>query len=73
MATGAEPRFNYTYVSYVGRSTFKGFPGTDRESPALVAEALDDVREAYPVSRYFVGGHSQGGRSRRPSLARERG
>jgi predicted esterase len=60
-ATGDEPRFNYTYVSYVGRSTFKGFPGTDRESPALVAEALDDLRGAYPIARYFVGGHSQGG------------
>jgi predicted esterase len=59
--TGAEPRFNYTYVSYVGRSTFKGFPGTDRESPALVAEALTDLKAAYPVARYFVGGHSQGG------------
>jgi predicted esterase len=56
-----EPRFNYTYVSYVGRSTFKGFPGTDRESPALVAEALADLRAAYPISHYFVGGHSQGG------------
>jgi predicted esterase len=56
-----EAAFNYTYVSYVGRSTFKGFPGTDRESPALVAEALDDLRETYPVARYFVGGHSQGG------------
>jgi predicted esterase len=60
-ATGDDPRFNYSYVSYVGRSTFKGFPGTDRESPALVAEALDDLRAAYPVARYFVGGHSQGG------------
>ena len=59
--TGEDPAFNYTYVSFVGRSTFKGFPGTDRESPALVAEALTDLREAYPVSRYFVGGHSQGG------------
>src|SRR5579863_3955609 len=59
--TGDDPRFNYTYVSYVGRSTFQGFPGTDRESPALVAEALNDLREAYPVARYFVGGHSQGG------------
>src|SRR5205814_10697226 len=29
--------------------------------PALVAEALDDLRETYPISRYFVGGHSQGG------------
>ena len=60
-ATGDDPRFNYTYVNYVGRSTFKGFPGTDRESPALVAEALKELREAYPVARYFVGGHSQGG------------
>jgi predicted esterase len=59
--TDEEPAFNYTYINYVGRSTFKGYPGTDRESPALVAEALDDLREAYPVSRYFVGGHSQGG------------
>jgi predicted esterase len=58
---GDEPAFNYTYVDYVGRSTFKGFPGTDRESPALVAEALDDLRETYPIFRYFVGGHSQGG------------
>jgi predicted esterase len=57
----SDPAFNYTYVDYVGRSTFKGFPGTDRESPALVAEALDDLRETYPVARYFVGGHSQGG------------
>jgi pimeloyl-ACP methyl ester carboxylesterase len=45
----------------VGRSTFKGFPGTDRESPALVAEALRELRGVYPVSKYFVGGHSQGG------------
>src|SRR5262249_39099759 len=27
---GEEPRFNYSYVNYVGRSMFKGFPGTDR-------------------------------------------
>ncbi|WP_422928893.1 hypothetical protein [Singulisphaera sp. PoT] len=53
--------FNYTYVNFVGRSTFKGFPGTDRESPALVLEALADLRRAYPIDRYFVGGHSQGG------------
>ena len=58
---GNDPRFNYTYVNYVGRSTFKGFPGTDRESPALVAEALEELRETYPIARYFVGGHSQGG------------
>ena len=56
-----EPRFNYSYVNYVGRSTYKGFPGTDRESPALVAEALTDLKRTYPIARYFVGGHSQGG------------
>jgi predicted esterase len=60
-AIGDDPRFNYTYVNYVGRSTFQGFPGTDRESPALVAEALDELRDAYSVSRFFIGGHSQGG------------
>jgi predicted esterase len=55
------PAFNYTYVNYVGRSTFRGFPGTDRESPALVREALDELKNAYPIKHYFVGGHSQGG------------
>ncbi len=59
--TGDDPRFNYTYVNYVGRSTFNGYPGTDRESPALVAEALQVLREEYPIARYLVGGHSQGG------------
>jgi predicted esterase len=56
-----EPAFNYTYVDFVGKSTFKGFPGTDRESPALVSEALAELRKVYPIDRYFVGGHSQGG------------
>ncbi len=58
---GVDPKFNYTYVDFVGRSTFKGFPGTDRESPALVAEAMDDLQKSYPIGKYFVGGHSQGG------------
>jgi predicted esterase len=53
--------FNYTYVNYVGRSTFRGFPGTDRESPALVREAMDELKRVYPFGHYFVGGHSQGG------------
>jgi predicted esterase len=55
------PAFNYTYVNYMGRSTYKGFPGTDRESPALVREAMDELKGVYPVKHYFVGGHSQGG------------
>ena len=58
---GEAPAFNYSYTDYVGRSTFKGFPGTDRASPALVSEAMEDLRKAYPIQRYFVGGHSQGG------------
>jgi predicted esterase len=59
--TGDDPRFNYTYVNYVGKSTYKGFPGTDRESPALVSEAMDDLKGVYPIDHYLVGGHSQGG------------
>ena len=58
---GPEPRFNFTYANYVGRSKHGGFPGTDRESPALVSEALDELKGVYPVARYLVGGHSQGG------------
>ena len=58
---GEDPRFNYSYINYMGRSTYKGFPATDRESPGLIGEALDELRSAYPVGRYFVGGHSQGG------------
>jgi predicted esterase len=56
-----DPAFNYTYVNYVGRSTYGGFPGTDRESPALVKEAMEELKSVYPVKHYFVGGHSQGG------------
>ena len=51
----------FTYVDFVGKSTYQGFPGTDRESPALVSEALAELRETYPIDYYFVGGHSQGG------------
>jgi predicted esterase len=58
---GADPRFNYSYVNFVGRSTYRGFPGTDRESPALISEAMAELKEAYPIRSYLVGGHSQGG------------
>ena len=60
-ALGDDPRFNYSYVNYVGRSTFKGFPGTDRESPALVNSAMAELKKVYPIAHYLVGGHSQGG------------
>jgi predicted esterase len=55
------PQFNYSYVNYVGRSTFTGYPGTDRESPALVSEAMSELKSVYPISHYLLGGHSQGG------------
>jgi predicted esterase len=55
------PQFNYSYVNFVGKSTFKGFPGTDRESPALVSAAMTELKAVYPIKYYFVGGHSQGG------------
>ena len=55
------PTFNYTYVNFVGRSKFKGYPGTDRESPALVSEVLEELKERFKFSKVFLGGHSQGG------------
>ena len=58
---GDDPHFNYTYVNYVGRSIHQGFPGTDRESPALVNQAMNELKEVYPIDHYLVGGHSQGG------------
>jgi hypothetical protein len=58
---GPEPRFNFTYANMMGRSTLGGYPGTDRESPALVSEAMGELKGVYPIARYFVGGHSQGG------------
>ena len=55
------PSYNYTYVNFMGRSTYKGFPGTDRESPALVSEVLREIQQDVNISGVFVGGHSQGG------------
>jgi predicted esterase len=58
---GERRSFSYTYVNYMGRSKYSGYPGTDRESPALVSEAMTELKTVYPISQYFVGGHSQGG------------
>lgn len=55
------PAYNYSYVNFVGKSTYKGYPGTDRESPALVSEVLTELKEYVPFKKLFVGGHSQGG------------
>jgi len=54
-------RHNYTYVNWVGRSTYEGYPYTDRESPYLVHEMVKDLKEEHDLGRIFVVGHSQGG------------
>jgi predicted esterase len=54
------PQCNYTYTDFVGRSTYQGFPGTDRQSPALVAEAVDELAKELGLGKVLVGGHSQG-------------
>jgi predicted esterase len=54
-------RFNYTYVNWMGRSTYGGYPNTDRESPYLVAQVADELKAEHGLGRLFVGGHSQGG------------
>lgn len=56
-----DPRQNYTYVNFMGKSTYEGYPNTHRESPALVAELIADLQKQLGSERTFVGGHSQGG------------
>ena len=60
-STADDPRHNYTYVNYMGRSTYQGYPNTHRESPALVAELLEELKSTLKPRKIFVGGHSQGG------------
>jgi predicted esterase len=54
-------RFNYHYVNWTGKSTYKGFPHTERDSPQIVAETVEELAAAHKWGRVFVGGHSQGG------------
>jgi predicted esterase len=56
-----DPKFSYWYLNYVGHSTVTNIRDSDRQDPALLAEAMDELRETYPVARYFVGGHGEGG------------
>lgn len=55
------PAYNYTYVDFVGKSRYRGYPGTDRESPALVSEVIQEIQTEIKLTKVFVGGHSQGG------------
>lgn len=54
-----EPTYNYTYINFGGDKV--GPPFAHRQSPALVAEGLTQLREELSLGRWFVGGHSQGG------------
>lgn len=56
-----DPRQNYTYVNFMGKSTYEGYPNTHRESPALVAELIEALQQQFACKHTFVGGHSQGG------------
>jgi predicted esterase len=57
----SSPAYNYTYVNYAGKSKYRGFPGSDRESPALIPEVLAEIKEKLHIGKVFIGGHSQGG------------
>jgi predicted esterase len=54
-------RFAGLWLTDLGLMELKGFAGADRESPALVSEAMAELKTAYPIDHYLVGGHSQGG------------
>jgi poly(3-hydroxybutyrate) depolymerase len=53
------PVFNYTYINFGGPGQGPAF--AHRQSPALVAESLQELGKSLPITRWFVGGHSQGG------------
>jgi len=58
-ATPDDPRFNYAYADWVGeRSTL---PATrEPASPPAIVSTVDELRASVPVTRVFLGGHSQG-------------
>ncbi len=52
------PSFAYTGLSFVGKgANFRGFQGTDRESPAPIAEAIIELRQRFNFSKLFLAGH----------------
>jgi len=56
-----DDRFNYHYMNWMGRSTFKGYPNTERDSPWAIAETIKELQQQIKMDRVFIGGHSQGG------------
>lgn len=53
------PYGNYTYINFSGLDW--GSPAVRKQSPALVAEVIEELAGFLPMDRVFVGGHSQGG------------
>jgi predicted esterase len=49
------PAFNYSGVNYMGKSKYKGYPGTDRESPGLIPEVIEELRGRLTLGKIFVG------------------
>lgn len=50
---------NATYVNFGGPEV--GQPFACRQTPALLAETVQELAKRLPVDRVFLGGHSQGG------------
>ena len=59
-STKVEGNFNYTYIDFSGRSKYKGFPGTDRQSPALVTESITALKDRIPISKVLLIGEGDG-------------
>ena len=59
-STKVKGGFNYTYIDFAGRSKYGGFPGTDRQSPALVTEAITELKDRIPISQTYVIGKGSG-------------
>ncbi len=62
VSRGAKPErmaYKYTYVNFGGPGA--GPKWAHLQSPALVAEALQELQDVLPIDRWFIGGHSQGG------------
>lgn len=52
------PTYNYTYINFSGDGVGPAF--ANRQSPARIAEGLEQLRAELNLGRWFVGGHSQG-------------
>ena len=58
LAAIEESRYRYTGLSYVGTGmNFKGFQGTDRESPAPIADAISELRGSLNLGQTFLVGY----------------